>query len=153
MRTRLVLLALAAALALALVPTHHADAAYGTWHVVQPGQTVYSIAVMYGTTVSAITYANGLANPNYIRAYQSLYIPAPYAPMPPMPPMPPMHPPMHPPMYHPSPCGAGYHLVQPGQTLFSIGRYCGVSPWSIAYANHLTNPNYIRAGQCLYIPH
>lgn len=149
MRTRLVLLALAAALALALVPTHHADAAYGTWHVVQPGETLYSIALRYGTTVSAITYANGLANPNYIRAYQSLNIPAPYAPMPPMPPM---HPPQHHPMpHHPMPCGWGGHLVMPGQTLYSIGRTYGVSPWSIAYANHLANPNYIRAGQCLVI--
>jgi lipoprotein NlpD len=46
----------------------------------------------------------------------------------------------------------GYHVVRPGETLFSIGRRYGVSPWAIASANNLRNPNRIYAGQCLYIP-
>ena len=48
--------------------------------------------------------------------------------------------------------GARYHVVRFGETLFSIGRKYGVSPWAIASANHLRNPNRIYAGQCLYIP-
>ena len=47
---------------------------------------------------------------------------------------------------------ATYHVVRRGETLFSIGRRYGVSPWAIAAANHLANPNRIYAGQCLYIP-
>jgi LysM repeat protein len=46
----------------------------------------------------------------------------------------------------------GYHVVRPGETLFSIGRLYGVSPWAIASANHLANANKIYIGQCLYIP-
>jgi LysM repeat protein len=36
--------------------------------------------------------------------------------------------------------------------LFSIGRRYGVSPWAIASANGLANPNRIYAGQSLWIP-
>ena len=51
----------------------------------------------------------------------------------------------------PPACGP-YHVVRYGETLFSIGRRYGVNPWAIARANGLWNPNYIRAGQTLYIP-
>jgi LysM repeat protein len=49
-------------------------------------------------------------------------------------------------------CGASWHWVRWGETLSSIGRYYGVSPWAIASANQLYNPNHIYAGQRLYIP-
>lgn len=49
-------------------------------------------------------------------------------------------------------CGYGVHIVRYGETLFSIGRWYGVSPWAIARANGLVNPNYIYAGQRLTIP-
>jgi LysM repeat protein len=48
--------------------------------------------------------------------------------------------------------GSTYHTVSYGETLYSIGRYYGVSPYAIAQANNLYNPNYIYAGQVLYIP-
>ncbi len=44
-------------------------------HVVQPGDTVFRIAQRYGSTVSAITSANRLANPNQIAVGQTLSIP------------------------------------------------------------------------------
>jgi len=47
---------------------------------------------------------------------------------------------------------ARYHVVRPGETLFSIGRLYGVNPWAIASANRLYDPNRIYIGQCLYIP-
>lgn len=46
----------------------------------------------------------------------------------------------------------GYHVVRPGETLFSIGRLYGVNPYTIASMNGLSNPNYIQIGQVLYIP-
>lgn len=46
----------------------------------------------------------------------------------------------------------GYHVVRPGETLFSIGRLYGVNPYTIASMNGLPNPNYIRIGQVLYVP-
>src|SRR5512140_3692810 len=49
--------------------------------------------------------------------------------------------------------GPVYHVVLPGQTLYSIAGHYGVSVWSIACANGLYNPNYIYAGMVLYIPY
>jgi hypothetical protein len=46
------------------------------WHQVLPGQTLYSIGRMYGVNPYTIAAMNGLANPNYIRAYQWLYVPS-----------------------------------------------------------------------------
>ena len=47
-------------------------------------------------------------------------------------------------------CGYWYQ-ARWGDTLSSIARYTGVSPWAIAQANGLVNPNYIYAGQWLWI--
>ncbi len=48
--------------------------------------------------------------------------------------------------------GGCYHTVRYGETLSSIGWRYGVSTYTIANANGLDNPNYIYAGQVLYIP-
>lgn len=48
-------------------------------------------------------------------------------------------------------CG-GYHVVRHGETLSSIAYRHGTTAWAIAHANGLSNPNYIWAGQRLYIP-
>ena len=45
-----------------------------------------------------------------------------------------------------------WHWVVRGETLFSIGRLYNVSPWAIASANRLVNPNRIYVGQRLHIP-
>ena len=46
----------------------------------------------------------------------------------------------------------GYWTVQPGQTLYCIGRYYKVSPWAIASVNRIPWPYYIYPGQVLAIP-
>ncbi len=45
-----------------------------------------------------------------------------------------------------------YWTVQPGQTLYCIGRYYRVSPWSIAAVNYIPWPYFIYPGQILAIP-
>ncbi len=45
-----------------------------------------------------------------------------------------------------------YWTVQPGQTLYCIGRYYRVSPWAIASANRIPWPYYVYPGQVLAIP-
>ena len=47
-----------------------------TTYVVQPGDTLYSIATYYGTTVSALSALNGISNPDVIYAGQVLIVPA-----------------------------------------------------------------------------
>jgi len=46
-----------------------------TYHIVQPCDTLYSLARRYGTTVEAIVQTNNLSDPNCIRVGQSLIIP------------------------------------------------------------------------------
>ncbi len=45
-----------------------------------------------------------------------------------------------------------YHTVRHGETLFSIGRLYGVSPYAIASHNGIANPNCIYPWQVLAIP-
>lgn len=44
-------------------------------HIVQPGETMFGIAVQYGVTVQTIMQANNLTDPNYLRVGQELIIP------------------------------------------------------------------------------
>ncbi|MEO2108351.1 MAG: LysM peptidoglycan-binding domain-containing protein, partial [Actinomycetota bacterium] len=45
-------------------------------HVVQPGETLSAIAARYGVSTSALAEANGITNPNLIRAGQHLRVAA-----------------------------------------------------------------------------
>ena len=45
-----------------------------------------------------------------------------------------------------------YWTVQPGQTLYCIGRYYQVSPWAIAAVNYIPWPYFIYPNQVLAIP-
>jgi LysM repeat protein len=47
----------------------------GSTYVVQPGDTLYSIAVRYDTTVQALVVANNLSSPNLIYVGQTLTVP------------------------------------------------------------------------------
>jgi LysM repeat protein len=101
-------------------------------HVVQPGENLYRIALKYGTTVEAISAANNIVNPHLIYAGQELLIPTGGGK---------------------PPGGEGrYHVVQPGETLWSIAMKYGTTPWKIAAANGISNIHYIYAGQTLHIP-
>jgi nucleoid-associated protein YgaU len=117
------------------------------YHVVRPGETLFSIGRLYGANPWQIGWTNRIPNPNLIFIGQVLLIMAGPGPMPPGPgPMPP----------GPVPGGWGgcmsYHTVRFGETLFSIGRLYGANPWLIARSNYLINPNLIFAGQVLCIP-
>ena len=177
MRARLSITVLAVAFALALtaVPSRTVEATNwgpgwdggGNVHCVRHGETLYGIAWQHGTTAQAIAHANGLWNPNYIRAGQCLRIPAG------------MHGGHG---WQGQPAHAGWdkgwdngwdkkpnvgwdnvdykygghagnrYFVRHGDTLYSIARRNGTTAWAIAHANGIANPNYIRAGQLLVIP-
>ncbi len=47
----------------------------GTTYVVQPGDTLYSIAVRFGVSLQALIEANGIEDPNRLQAGQVLVIP------------------------------------------------------------------------------
>lgn len=137
---RLVILMLLAAMLLPLLAAPHtaqAQGSGGTVHVVQLGETLYSIARHYGVDATAIATANHLVNPNYIYAGQSLTIPGGSMPS----------------YGHggPPPPG-GTYTVQLGDTLSSIAWRFGTTISALMAANNLPNANYIFAGQVLVIP-
>ena len=101
-------------------------------HIVKAGENLFRIALMYNTTVEAIAATNGIVNPSFIWVGQRLRIPQ-GAGTP--------------------PTGTGrYHVVQPGETLYSIALQYGTTTAAIAVANDLSNPNLIYPGQTLLIP-
>lgn len=120
-----------------------------TYHVVQPGETMYSISMHYGVSMWSIACANGIYNLNYIYVGMVLFIPYGYYGA--------CQPNHYPVVYHPQPypqpqpCDC-YYRVQWGDTLYSIANRYGTTQWVLADANHLANPNYIYAGMVLRIP-
>ncbi|MFQ5460197.1 MAG: LysM peptidoglycan-binding domain-containing protein [Anaerolineae bacterium] len=131
--------------AAAPMPVHRPGAMppAGGSYVVMPGDTVFSIAARFGTTVSAIVAANGLANQNVIFVGQRLVIPGAY---------PPRAGPK--PVYAPgpkAPCGGPYWVV-PGDTLSGIAVRHGTTVGALAAANGLRYPFMIYSGQRLVIP-
>jgi LysM repeat protein len=110
-----------------------APAVADTTHVVQRGETLYSIARRYGVSVQSIVNANGITNPNFIWVGQRLRIPT-GGPA-------------------PSP-GTNYvvYVVKRGDTLAAIARRYGVTVSAIVQANGLRNANLIYTGQRLLIP-
>ncbi len=101
-------------------------------YVVQAGDTLYSIARRYGTTVEAIQRANGLVNPWYIAIGQELLIPSGTGAG--------------------LPGATGSYVVQPGDTLYGIAAQLGKSAWELIVANNLSDPYWIYVGQVLVIP-
>lgn len=103
-------------------------------HVVQPGETLFRIAMRYGTTVEAIVRANQLINPDFIVPGQRLVIPAGSS-------------------AGGAPTGGErIYIVQPGDNLFRIGLKFNMTWTVIAARNGITNPNAIFPGQRLIIP-
>jgi LysM repeat protein len=99
-------------------------------YIVQQGDTLYSIAQRFATTVEALRAANGLANDN-ITAGQVLFITT----------------------SSPQPLLPGYivHVVAPNDTLYSIAQRYGTTVEAIMQTNGL-NSTRINIGQNLRIP-
>lgn len=130
------------ALSLAIAPVASADSTY----IVQPGDNLFRIALRHGLTTQELAQANNIINPDAIYAGQVLVIPEKGATNPPD------GPPASPP---PSPApvtGATTYTVQYGDTLFRIALRHGLSTYTLAQANGITNPSFIYAGQVLTIP-
>ena len=105
-------------------------------HVVQPGETLFRIALKYGVTVEALQAANGVYGTT-IYAGQVLTIPDLNAPL----------------SVAPANSGAASatHVVQRGETLFTIGLKYNLQWTAIQAANGLQGTT-VYAGQKLVIP-
>jgi LysM repeat protein len=103
-------------------------------HIVQPGENLFRIALRYGITVDAISQANHIVNPWFIYVGQELTIPSMSGGTPPRGP------------------GGNTHVVQPGDTLYSIAVRYDTTVQALVVANNLSSPNLIYVGQTLTVP-
>ncbi len=92
-------------------------------HVVKSGDTLFSIANTYSTSIFSISEANELQTPNLVVG-QALVIPI----------------------------IGQYYFVQPGDTLFTIGRQFNISPEELARINNIQINMVLPVGFRLYIP-
>ncbi|MDX1616251.1 MAG: LysM peptidoglycan-binding domain-containing protein [Candidatus Promineifilaceae bacterium] len=110
-------------------------------HIIQPGETLNSIAAAYGITVEELVRANELPNPNIIYVGQMLIIPEP-------------RPVAQQPNTGLLPADQGtLYTVQPGDTMAEISARFGLPAEVLAAANDIANPNRLYAGQILLLPH
>lgn len=93
-------------------------------HVVQEGQTIYTIAEIYNSTTSAIIKANEVQNPNHLVVGQTLVIPI----------------------------SGSYYTVQAGDSLSSIAKNFGMNYETLAEVNKISTPDLLSIGLTLYIP-
>lgn len=109
-------------------------------HVVQPGETLFRIALRYGVDVDTMARHNAIANAWTIYAGQTLLIPG-AAPVE-----------ASAPVEVASASGpAQYHTIQRGENLAAIARRYGLEPAELASMNGIINPNLIYAGQELIV--
>jgi len=109
-------------------------------HVVQPGDTLYRIAMRYGVDLDELISVNGITNRNRIYRGQVLIIPGLQVPD------------DSPEVDNPLVAGTPVvHVVQPGDTLTLIARQYDTTVDAIMAANNITNPNHIERGQVLTI--
>ncbi|MBM2809306.1 MAG: peptidase [Chloroflexi bacterium] len=94
-------------------------------HVVVPGDTISSIAALYGVPSAAIISTNRLSQDGTIQVGQALLIPRVFG---------------------------AVHTVRPGESLGEIAALYGVQISAIADANDLSDPSAIFSGQRLLIP-
>ena len=100
-----------------------------TIHVVQRDETLYRIAIDYDSTVDQLARLNSLSDPSSIYVGQRLLVPAPGStPLPPQ---------------------SVMHIVQPGETLESIGALYGVDVSVLLAQNQLADAASIYVGQLL----
>lgn len=109
-------------------------------YTVKAGDTLYAIALRYGTTISQLVSLNHITNPNLIRIGQVLRLPGNHTPAPVPTPTPTL----------PSTSTTSY-TVKPNDTLYAIALKYGVSINHLVQMNNISNPNLILIEQVLLI--
>lgn len=112
----------------------------GQTYTVQPGDTLFSIALSFGLTVEELAQANQIADPSTIYAGQVLVIPSPGGGVATATPA-------------PTQAGQRTYVVQEGDNCFRIALSYNLTCEQLAAANGLTPPDYtVYPGQVLIIP-
>jgi murein DD-endopeptidase MepM/ murein hydrolase activator NlpD len=121
------------------------DRGNGKVVTVQPGESLYSLAIRHGVTVEMIVRANNLSNRYYVKPGTELVIPL-----------------AGPARYsqgqgdakaQPAGCtGAGCYTVKKGETIATIARAHRVTEAQLLAANNLPDARSLKAGQAITIP-
>jgi LysM repeat protein len=132
--------ALAAALGAAAVPMTAAPASGAVAHVVQPGESLWSVASANGISVDSLASYNGLSSDYQLIIGDTIQVPA------------------------ASEVGASTttttssststaaHVVAPGESLWSIASANGITVDALASANGLSSDSLLISGQTLQVP-
>ncbi len=108
-----------------------------TFYIVQPGDTLYSIAQRFGTTVETIVSANEIDDASLIQVGQRLAIPAVQAELV---------------LPRDQTADARVHPIRSGETLPSLAFWYGTTVWTLREVNDLNRWGLLRTGQRLAIP-
>ena len=143
-RVKLISLVLFCCLLLVVVPVNAQES-----YTVQPGETLYRIALNYGVTVEELAQANGIVNSWHIEAGQTLVIPGEAAPV---------EIPVDAPAEFADESAPvtpaetpTYHTVARGEGLGTIAEQYSMSMQALADLNGITNADLIYAGQQLIV--
>ncbi|HOC06220.1 MAG: LysM peptidoglycan-binding domain-containing protein [Bacillota bacterium] len=112
------------------IPQAGPPACSGFLYTIQPGDTFFSLAQRFGTTVNAIQQANPGVNPNNLQIGQVICIP----------------------QAAPPACSGFLYTIQPGDTYFLLAQRFGTTVNAIQQANPGVNPNNLQIGQVICIP-
>jgi LysM repeat protein len=101
-------------------------------YTVQAGDTFFTLARRFGTTVDAIQRANPNVDPDRLQIGQTLCIP----------------------MGEESPCPTGTtpYIIRAGDTFFTIARRAGITVDDLIRANPNVDPDRLQIGQVICIP-
>jgi LysM repeat protein len=119
-------------------------------YTVRDGDTLYAIAIRFGTTVSELESLNHFTDPNLIFTGQRVVLPG-SAQTPPAAQAPPAAQTTPAPASGPSRGSVRTYRVQIGDTLDAIAARFGTTLGALIAANHISNPNLIYEGQVLVI--
>jgi len=103
------------------------------FHIVQRGETLFSIAQRYGSTVDAFAHTNGLSDPTRIYVGQRLKIPFTGE-------------------FEIDPLSTVPYVVQTTDTLADVARRHGTSWEALARVNGLLSPDVLYAGRVIQVP-
>ncbi|MCB9451722.1 MAG: LysM peptidoglycan-binding domain-containing protein [Anaerolineaceae bacterium] len=119
-----------------------------TVYVVQPGDTLFRIALRFNTTATTLAQLNGITNMNVIRVGQQLTVPGAGAVVTP----PPVVTVLVPVTVTPVPPVVTTYVVRAGDTLYRISLRTGVPLNTLIQVNGIVDPNRLFVGQVLTIP-
>jgi len=93
-------------------------------HVVQPGDSLWSLSQRYGVSFDQMVQANQFPDPGQLVVGQAVLVPVPYQ----------------------------THTVQPGETLWAIAQRYGTTVERIVQLNQIADPAQIMVGTVLVVP-